>query len=97
WDVPLLLCSARPDVARMINALRSYAEVYGSHGEAMAAVRGWTSRWRHQRFPPSPASAALARRLVAQACLDWDLPSLQMRATLVTCELASNAIQHAGS
>src|SRR4051812_28381087 len=95
WGVPLLLCCARPDVASRIGLFRTFTEVFGSHGSALDALRGWVPRWRHQRFPPVPASAALARHLVAQACTQWSLSSLSEPATLIVSELASNAIEHA--
>jgi DNA-binding CsgD family transcriptional regulator len=97
WGVPLLLCSARPDVARRISLFRPFTEIYDSPGAAMEALDGWVPRWRHQRFPPVPASAARARHLVAQACQDWTLADLREPATLIVSELASNAIQHAAT
>jgi len=97
WGVPLLLCGAGPEVGRRIGAFRMFTEVYDSPGSALEALRGWIPRWRHQRFSPVPASAALARHLVAQACTEWGLFDLHNRATLITSELANNAIAHAAT
>ncbi|MET0423134.1 MAG: ATP-binding protein [Actinoplanes sp.] len=49
------------------------------------------------RLPPDPASAAVARRLVGQACAKWQLPKLELRARMVMSELVANAIEHAGT
>src|SRR3954454_12923550 len=97
WGVPLMLCCARPDVASRISLFRTFTEVYDSHGSALDALRGWVPRRRHRRFLPGPASAALARHLVAQACMEWSLLSLRETATLIVSELASNAIEHAAT
>src|SRR4051794_3919776 len=97
WGVPLLLCCAGPEVARRVSVFRTFTEVYDSADSAIDALRGWVPRWRHQRFPPMPTSAASARRLVAQACSEWGLSHLHDRATLIVSELTSNAIEHAAS
>src|SRR3954462_15332442 len=77
WGVPLLLCCARPDVASRISLFRPFTEVYDSPGSAMEMLRDRVAYWRHQRFPSVSASGALARRLVAQTCSDWDLADLR--------------------
>ena len=97
WGVPLLLCCAQPDVASRISHFRTFTEIYDGPGSAMEALRGWVPRWRHQRFPPVAASAALARRLVAQACTEWGLPGLSEPGMLIVSELVRNAIEHAGT
>jgi anti-anti-sigma factor len=97
WGVPLLLCSARPGIGRSISVFRTFTEVYDSPGSALEALRGWAPRWRHHRFAPVPASARLARHLVAEACQDWNLSSQSNHAMLIVSELASNAVQHAGT
>ena len=97
WGVPLLLCCARPDIARRISLFRPFTEVYDSRGSAMDMLDGRVARWRHQGFPPVPKSAALARHLVTQACTDWRLAALSEPATMIVSELASNAIEHAAT
>jgi anti-anti-sigma regulatory factor len=97
WGVPVLPCCARPTLVRKIRVFRAFPEVYGTRAEAMDAVRGRVLPRRQQRFPPTPGSAALARHLVGTACVEWNLASLRRPAMLVASELASNAIEHAGT
>jgi len=97
WGVPVLLCCGRPDVVRKIRVFRAFPEVYSTRGEAMDAVHGRVLLRRQQRFPPAPGSAALARHHVGTACAEWNLASLRQPAVLVASELASNAIEHAGT
>lgn len=49
------------------------------------------------RFRPHPLSVVAARNLVAQACHRWQLHHLRHDAALIVSELASNAVQHAGT
>ncbi|MFC3540595.1 ATP-binding protein [Couchioplanes azureus] len=48
-------------------------------------------------LPPEPSSAARARELVRQACLDWCLAPLRHRAVMVVSELVANGVQHAAT
>jgi anti-sigma regulatory factor (Ser/Thr protein kinase) len=48
-------------------------------------------------LPPRPASASVARELVACACHDWHLESLIDDLSLVVTELVANAVRHAGT
>jgi DNA-binding CsgD family transcriptional regulator/anti-anti-sigma regulatory factor len=97
WGVPLLLCCA-PSAARpRMRLFRAFTDVYDSPDSAMDALRSWVPRWRHQHFASVPASTALARRVVARACTEWGLEWLREPATLIVTELASNAVEHAGT
>jgi len=49
------------------------------------------------RLAPQPASISAARNLVAQACHDWHLPQLLPDTSLIVSELATNAVEHAGT
>jgi Histidine kinase-like ATPase domain len=49
------------------------------------------------RLRPHPLSVAAARDLVVQACHRWQLHHLRRDAALIVSELASNAVQHAGT
>jgi anti-sigma regulatory factor (Ser/Thr protein kinase) len=49
------------------------------------------------RLSPRPDSVRNARDLAKQACHSWRLPHLLDDASLVTSELAGNAIEHAGT
>jgi len=51
----------------------------------------------NQQLPPEPESASEARLMVADACRAWYLPQLLHPGRLVMSELATNAIQHAGT
>ncbi|GIE99165.1 ATP-binding protein [Paractinoplanes rishiriensis] len=46
-------------------------------------------------LPPEPDSPSIARNLVGDACLAWELPELLHRARLVMSELVTNAVGHA--
>jgi hypothetical protein len=46
---------------------------------------------------PEPEAASLARTLVGDACLAWDLPDLLRPARRVMSELVLNAVEHAGT
>src|SRR5262245_31246251 len=48
-------------------------------------------------YPPSPTTPALARNLVFDACMAWGLPDLAYRVRQVMSELATNAVEHAGT
>jgi DNA-binding CsgD family transcriptional regulator len=94
---PVLLCAPGRGVAGALAASRCLTQVYTSHGDAVAAVREGQPRWVHAGMAPTPVSACLARVLVGDACLAWGVPHLQHPARMVVSELASNAIEHAGS
>ena len=64
---------------------------------ALASAHPVTARRLHVRLAPTPRSAAIARRLIAEVCQDWQLDHLTGPATLITSELVSNAILHAGT
>ncbi|GAA2673156.1 ATP-binding protein [Actinoplanes palleronii] len=97
WSVPVLLCEPGAEVRRGLETFRTLVAVYDHHWQASLAVRAYVPRWVRQRFAPLPESAADARSLIGQACLDWGLPSLRDTARLVASELASNAIRHAAT
>lgn len=48
-------------------------------------------------LPPRPASASVARELVACACHDWGFDGLIDDLSLVVTELVANAVRHAGT
>jgi DNA-binding CsgD family transcriptional regulator len=94
--VPLLLCAPGPDLAGPLAASRTFAQVYTRHADALAAVGDAQPRWVHARMAPTAESASLARILVGDACLEWEVPHLHDPARTVVSELASNAIEHVG-
>ncbi len=48
-------------------------------------------------LPNAPASVSSARRVVARALREWSLPHLHDTAALLTSELVTNAVLHAGT
>jgi hypothetical protein len=50
-----------------------------------------------EQFEPTAESVKLARRFVAAALSAWDLDDLDEVACLLTSELATNAVRHAGT
>jgi hypothetical protein len=57
------------------------------HGPVPAAVR--------RELPFGPEALRLARRLVRDACVRWEVPHLGTAAELIASELAGNALRHA--
>ncbi|GAA0920269.1 LuxR C-terminal-related transcriptional regulator [Virgisporangium aurantiacum] len=92
--VPLLMCAPGRAIAGPLATSHPVAQVYTSHGQALAAVREGRPRWVHARMTPAPVSARLARALVGDACLAWNVARLYYSARTVVSELASNAIEH---
>jgi anti-sigma regulatory factor (Ser/Thr protein kinase) len=46
---------------------------------------------------PDPEAPSIARNLVGDACLAWNLPALLHPSRLVMSELVTNAVEHAGT
>jgi anti-sigma regulatory factor (Ser/Thr protein kinase) len=67
--------------------------------EARAAIAGRMSHVDRMQvcLAPRPASIRAARNLVAQACHAWHLHDLLPDTTLIVSELATNAVEHAGT
>lgn len=73
--------------------------LFATMAEARIAIVGRLLRehWWQTRLAPQAASVRAARELVARACQTWQLPGLRPAATLIMSELASNAVEHAGT
>lgn len=73
--------------------------MYPDRDRAVAAVLDGQTRLKRvsARLDADPRSAALARRMVAEACAAWGLADLAETATLVVSELVSNAVRYAGT
>ncbi|GAA0815682.1 STAS domain-containing protein [Spirilliplanes yamanashiensis] len=95
WGVPVLLCSAPPDLAGLLGAGRRRATVYPDQHRAVRAVAATVPRWQYLQLPPVPEAVSDARGLVGDACLSWGLTRLRDAARLVATELAANAVRHA--
>ncbi|MER7008096.1 ATP-binding protein [Dactylosporangium sp. NPDC000555] len=73
--------------------------VYASLTEALAALADGLPPPRRTalRLPPDVLSACAARNHVTDACLAWDLAHLLHPARTIVSELATNAVEHAGT
>jgi len=98
--VRLMLCLG-PDtvLAARLHRLgaRWFLPIFASVAQARAVLAGTpvlTDR-SQLRLPPTPASASMARMLVADACPAWALPHLLFAGQLVASELVTNAVAHA--
>jgi anti-sigma regulatory factor (Ser/Thr protein kinase) len=84
---------------RLRNADGPRPRVFAGPAEArraIAALMSHTDRLQ-TRLSPRPEGVRAARALVQQACSAWELPHLLQDTTLVASELASNAVEHAGT
>lgn len=100
--VQVLVCvpTAAPVAARLrrLGARRSLP-LYATMPEARAAAASGLPLTERlvARLAPTLQAPAFARRLVADACAVWSLPSLVYPAKLVVSELVLNAVEHAGT
>jgi len=83
------------DVARMCG-LHDHVSLVGAHPGAGAMPTGDDAAMSSVHLPV-PAAVASARRFVREALTGWGLDDLVGDATLVTSELATNAITHGSS
>lgn len=100
---PVQLVLALPATAALSRRLRllpgPQPRLFATLSEAHVAVADRPARSERLRagLPPRPVSIRAARGLVRQACIAWRLPDLLADASLVVSELATNAVQHAGT
>jgi anti-sigma regulatory factor (Ser/Thr protein kinase) len=100
---PVNLVFCLPATAALSRRLRHLngpqPRVFGNVPEARIAIAERLSRAdRLQvRLAPRPASVGSARHLVRQACRAWRLSQLLDDTSLIVSELASNAVEHAGT
>lgn len=79
-------------------ASSSFAEVCQLHSDVVAGAPVPGDVETVRRFPRSPHAAALARRFVRETLEAWSIPAEAFEDTLlVTSELVTNAVVHAGS
>jgi anti-anti-sigma regulatory factor/anti-sigma regulatory factor (Ser/Thr protein kinase) len=95
----LILCGAVPAVAAVLRKLRVPRRLPMYDSVEVALVRSRTRPPYLARLSllPTPASAGAARAFVRHHCLGWGLGDLADIATLLTSELVTNAIVHAGT
>jgi hypothetical protein len=91
--INVLLCGASGDLRDRIMALDPSQPSYQTRREAIDAIRGGpvVGSWRRQRLPVAPESTSLAGCLVADACIDWNLPDLIHPARAVMFDLVRAA------
>ncbi|WP_173158646.1 ATP-binding protein [Phytohabitans suffuscus] len=98
--VPLLICAPSRDMRAALRRLGADRHLTLctdlDHGRAMAVRRALPAQVR-DRFPAAAASVPAARTLVSGACERWQLPVVVEPARLVTTELVTNAVRHAGT
>ncbi|BCB81612.1 ATP-binding protein [Phytohabitans flavus] len=98
--VPLLVCAPSRDLRAALRRLGADRQLTLctdlDHGRTVAARRELPAQVR-DRFPPAAASVRAARTLVSGACQRWRLAVVVEPARLVTTELVTNAVRHAGT
>jgi Histidine kinase-like ATPase domain len=84
---------------RLRNLQGPRPRVFAAVSEARIAIGGrmWRADRLQARLTPRPASVRQARDLVTQACRAWHVPQLLQDTSLIVSELASNAVEHAGT
>jgi anti-anti-sigma regulatory factor len=97
---PVLLCGPDRVMARLLQAAAfRRLPVFGS----LDAARDHLGGGGHalptmtEELLPVSGAARQSRNVATDACLRWDLPELVAPASLISSELVSNAIDHAGT
>lgn len=96
----LLLCGADPGVAAALEqlAIGQRLPVYATREEALRAATNDPVPLRvRQRLEPTVQAPGEARELVTSACWEWGVPDTAAPARLVSSELVTNAVRHAGT
>jgi len=95
--VAIVVCAPAETTAHRVFS-RS-APVYGSLEEARTALNGTRPlvEYRNAMYEPDLDSVPLARDVVAEAAMSWNLTELTYPARLIVSELATNAVQHAAT
>jgi anti-anti-sigma regulatory factor len=91
--INVLLCGATGAMAERIEALDPGQSAEQTRQEAIDAIdRGLAvATWRRERFSAAPEATSLAGCLVADACIDWNLPDLIHPARAVMFDLVHDA------
>jgi anti-sigma regulatory factor (Ser/Thr protein kinase) len=72
--------------------------ICGTRDEAMVLAHGAPLPLRlRESLLPDPGAARQARDLATEACLRWQLPDLVGSASIISSELVTNAVRHAGT
>jgi anti-anti-sigma regulatory factor len=91
--INVLLCGATGTLASRIEALEPSQFRFRTRDEAVQAIGQGppVPTWRRARFPCVPESTSLAGCLVADACIEWDLPAFIHPARTVMFTLIHDA------
>jgi len=78
---------------------RLYLPVYAKVRQARVAIASRLPMTERvvRKLEPGPEAPSIARNLVGDACLAWELPKLLHPSRLVMSELVTNAVEHAGT
>jgi anti-sigma regulatory factor (Ser/Thr protein kinase) len=103
-EPPVQIAMCVPPVQTLADRLqrlgaRKYLPVYATVRQARVALESHlplTDRLQ-VTLPSDPDSPALARDLIGDACLAWQVPHLLHPCRLVMSELVTNAVEHVGS
>ncbi len=96
--VPVLVAPTQAPVRSLASPLP--VNLRPSVAEALASLPSATVPTAHQRrleLPPDPQAAAQARSAVASTLRLWGLEHLAFPVQLITSELVTNAVRHAGT
>lgn len=103
WDgllaeLPLsLLCGYPADVVESGDAVADYQALCEAHSHVQSAPPTLPLAEVHRQFPRTPAALRHVRRFVDDTLHSWHRAALTETAKFVVNELASNAVEHAGS
>ena len=92
-----LLCAYPSRLMQPAEALAGFSEVCDAHTHVVGGAPTAPDAELSRRFPASVAAPRQARRFVAESLQLWRRPELVDAAVLVTSELATNAVRHAGT
>ncbi|WP_143162957.1 ATP-binding protein [Couchioplanes caeruleus] len=97
-QVTVVLCAAGPAVRQRLSTNGcDQAVTLVDTASAQMPSRDGDIRQQHLALPAQPAASALARTMVTDACLTFDVAHLVHPARLIVSELVANAVEHTGT
>jgi anti-anti-sigma regulatory factor/anti-sigma regulatory factor (Ser/Thr protein kinase) len=98
--VPVIVVAPDADLRTALHrqAVDRRLAVCAQRGEALVLAHGAPVPARlRESLLPDPGAARHARDLATEACLRWELPHLVTPASIITSELVTNGVRHAGT
>jgi anti-sigma regulatory factor (Ser/Thr protein kinase) len=97
--VSMALVAARQPLRALLDAsaVPRFVPTFRSVADALQALGALPRRRREVYLSCDPASVRRARRVVEQACREWEMPGIATEAPLVAAELTTNMVRHARS